>query len=69
MSEAEFHDALDPRKILAGRRTAGSARPEEVEAMLAEDEEALAANRKVLAAARAGVEAALAALEGDFSRI
>ncbi len=69
MSEAEFHDALDPRKTLAGRRTAGSARPEEVEAMLAEDEEALAANRKALAAARAGVEAALAALEGDFSRI
>ncbi|MBP3438186.1 MAG: argininosuccinate lyase [Sutterella sp.] len=34
MTEAEFRDALDPRRIVAGRRTAGSCAPSEIDAML-----------------------------------
>lgn len=68
MSEEEFHDALDPKKILANRRTAGSARPEEVEAMIEEDGKALAAFKASLAASRDAVQKALDGLETEFER-
>lgn len=66
MSEAEFRDALDPRKIVANRRTAGSAAPAEVDAMIREDREELALRRVNLAALEAKVEDALARLETEF---
>ena len=34
MTEEEFHEALDPRKIVEGRKTSGSASPQEVERMI-----------------------------------
>lgn len=68
MSEAEFRDALDPKKIVENRRTAGSARPGEVEAMIAEDEAALLALKSKLEARERQVEKALEALDADFRR-
>lgn len=67
MSEADFRDALDPRKIVANRRTKGSAAPSEVDAMIRETREAVAsvvAERKTL---EAQVEKALDDLEARFS--
>ena len=68
MSEAEFRDALDPKKIVENRRTAGSARPGEIEAMIAEDEAALLALKSKLEARERHVEKALEALDADFRR-
>lgn len=68
MSEAEFRDALDPRKIVENRRTAGSARPSEVEAMIGEEEAALLALKSKLEAREGQVEKALEALDADFHR-
>ena len=68
MSEAEFRDALDPRKIVENRRTAGSARPSEVEAMIGEDEASLLALTSKLEAREGQVEKALEALDADFRR-
>ena len=68
MSEAEFRDALDPRKIVENRRTAGSARPSEVEAMIGEEEAALLALKSKLEALEGQVEKALEALDADFRR-
>ena len=68
MSEAEFRDALDPRKIVENRRTAGSARPSEVEAMIGEEEAALLALKSKLEAREGQVEKALEALDADFRR-
>lgn len=68
MSEAEFRDALDPRKIVENRRTAGSARPGEVEAMIGEDEAALLSLKSKLEAREEQVAKALEALDADFRR-
>lgn len=68
MSEAEFRDALDPRKIVENRRTAGSARPSEVEAMIGEEEAALLALKSKFEAREGQVEKALEALDADFRR-
>ena len=68
MSEAEFRDALDPRKIVENRRTAGSARPSEVEAMIGEDEASLLELTSKLEAREGQVEKALEALDADFRR-
>lgn len=68
MSEAEFRDALDPRKIVENRRTAGSARPSEVEAMIGEEEAALLALKSKLEAREGQVEKALESLDADFRR-
>lgn len=68
MSEAEFRDALDPRKIVENRLTAGSARPSEVEAMIGEDEALLLALKSKLEAREGQVEKALEALDADFRR-
>lgn len=68
MSEAEFRDALDPRMIVENRRTAGSARPSEVEAMIGEEEAALLALKSKLEAREGQVEKALEALDADFRR-
>ncbi len=68
MSEAEFRDALDPRKIVENRRTAGSARPSEVEAMIGEEEAALLGLKSKLEAREGQVEKALEALDADFRR-
>lgn len=67
MSEAAFRDALDPRKIVANRKTAGSCAPQEVAAMLAEDREALQALRRTLADLKTKVGDSVAALDQAFS--
>ena len=67
MSEAEFHDALDPKKIVESRRTAGSAAPAEVDAMIREDREVLSVFRGRSQALRVQIDDSLAALEKDFS--
>lgn len=67
MSEAEFRDALDPRKIVANRRTAGSAAPQEVDAMIAEDRAALAGFKTTLDALDAKIAASLEALDHRFA--
>ena len=66
MSETEFKDALDPRKIIENRRTAGSAAPAEVDAMIREDRAALAQLSAVTAEAEKRTNDALAALEAEF---
>ncbi len=66
MSEAEFRDALDPRRIIAGRRTAGSAAPAEVDAMTAEAEAQLAAAVARRQEAVRRIDAAHQALEAEF---
>lgn len=67
MSEAEFRDALDPKGIVAARRTSGSASPAEVDAMLREAREELELRRERLAASVADKYAAVAALEREFA--
>jgi len=66
MSETEFKDALDPRKIIENRRTAGSAAPAEVDAMIREDRAALAKLSAVTAEVEKRTNDALAALEAEF---
>ena len=66
MSETEFRDALDPRKIIENRRTAGSAAPAEVDAMIRENRAALAQLSAVTAEAEKRTNDALAALEAEF---
>ena len=66
MSETEFKDALDPRKIIENRRTAGSAAPAEVDAMIREDRAALAQLSAVTAEVEKRTNDALAALEAEF---
>ena len=69
MTEAEFKDALDPRKIVEGRRTAGSAAPSEVDAMLGEDRELLACFKAKTREAQERIEAALEGLEEAFAKL
>lgn len=66
MSEAQFRDALDPRKIVEARRTSGSAAPAEVAAMLEEDRAQLAVFKAQTAALDEKIADSLAALEKDF---
>ncbi len=66
MSETEFRDALDPRKIIENRRTAGSAAPAEVDAMIREDRAVLARLSAVTAEAEKRTNDALAQLEAEF---
>ena len=68
MSEAEFRDALDPRKIVAARRTAGSCAPAEVDAMIVGAREALARSVEKRDGMEARVKTALDKLEADFSQ-
>lgn len=67
MTEAEFRDALDPRKIVANRKTSGSCAPAEVAAMIAEDRAKAAALRESLLAHEARVAKALETLEVRFA--
>ncbi|MDO5532467.1 lyase family protein [Sutterella sp.] len=68
MSEAEFHEALDPAKIVEARATSGSARPSEVAAMIDEDREALSRLTAAADRRRAAINAAAEKLEADFAR-
>ena len=67
MSEAEFQEALDPRKIIAGRKTAGSAAPKEVEEMLEQFSAKLAGEISQTEALRKQVGKAMDQLESAFS--
>ncbi|MDO4937975.1 MAG: lyase family protein [Sutterellaceae bacterium] len=66
MTEAEFLDALDPRKIVANRRTAGSAAPAEVNAMIEEFTEKLNNEKAQAQALVEKIDAALAKLNCQF---
>lgn len=68
MTESEFLDALDPRKIVAGRRTAGSCAPAEVEAMLREFTGLLNKEKEKTQAAEAKVDSALSELAAEFQK-
>lgn len=66
MSRQEFLDALDPKKILAARKTKGSAAPCEVEAMFAHFAGELKARKDETQALRERVSAAIEKLETAF---
>ena len=67
MTEAEFRDALDPRKIVATRRTSGSAAPAEVDRMITEARTRLTTLIHDRNNARASVETALERLNVAFA--
>ncbi len=67
MSEAEFHEALDPKSILAHRATSGSANPEEVKRMIDLALGELAALQKDTAEKRCAIDESIAALDNEFS--
>lgn len=69
MSEEEFRAALDPRSIVAARRTAGSASPAEVRKMLEADAGRLAALRAEREAEEARVAKALEDLDEAFRKL
>ena len=68
MSKEEFLDALDPRKIIANRKTKGSASPAEVDAMISGFTETLKEEQAKTGALRAKVEKAIGELEVAFSK-
>lgn len=68
MTEAEFLDALDPRKIIANRKTKGSAAPSEVEAMLSGFAAAHKEEQAKTDALRLKVEQAIDGLQSSFAR-
>lgn len=67
MSEAEFLDALDPRKIIANRKTKGSAAPDQVQAMLVEFTEKLKKEQTQTENLRKQVNEAIKDLEAKFA--
>ena len=67
MSEAEFLDALDPRKIIANRKTKGSAAPDQVQAMLVEFSEKLKKEQTQTENLRKQVDEAIKDLETKFA--
>lgn len=67
MSREEFLDALDPKKIVAARKTKGSAAPAEVEAMLARFAGDLQARKDETQALKERVAAAVEKLETAFA--
>ena len=69
MSEAEFHDALDPRKIVAGRKTSGSASPGEVERMIRLFRQELETFVRVRNEHSEKITEALEQLDRDFARL
>ena len=66
MTEEEFRDALNPVKILENRRTAGSARPSEVDAMIAEARQKAAALQQQTLGVEQKIQTALADLQAEF---
>lgn len=69
MSEEEFRAALDPRSIVAARRTAGSASPAEVRKMLEADAGRLATLRAERVTEEARVAKALEDLDEAFRKL
>ena len=67
MSEAEFLDALDPRKIIANRKTKGSAAHDQVQAMLVEFTEKLKKEQTQTENLRKQVDEAIKDLEAKFA--
>ncbi len=69
MTEAEFRDALDPRKIVAARRTLGSASPVEVDRMIHDAHARLDAFIHDQKQAREDIETALERLNVEFNKL
>lgn len=67
MCEAEFLDALDPRKIIANRKTKGSAAPSEVEFMLNDFRAKLQSERNKTDGLRKQVNEAISGLQSAFA--
>ena len=68
MTEAEFLDALDPRKIIANRKTIGSASPFEVDAMRSSFAARLKEETAKTNALRLKVEMAIDNLQREFAQ-
>ncbi len=66
MTEAEFLDCLDPVKIIAERRTVGSANPSEVQAMIGDFTEELNSYKTISQAQATKIDKALEKLEDQF---
>lgn len=69
MTEEEFRDALNPKKIVAGRRTLGSASPTEVDRMIAEACSRLYTFINDRKNASATIQTALTRLDAAFSEL
>ena len=67
MSEAEFLDALDPRKIISNRKTKGSAAPSEVEFMLNDFRAKLQSEKNKTDDLRKQVNEAISGLQSAFA--
>ncbi len=67
MTEEEFKDALDPKKIVANRKTLGAAQPESLDRMLAARDQLNAAAHSWNEQAEDRINKALAALETEFN--
>lgn len=68
MSEEEFKLCLDPRKIVANRKTEGGPQPESLEALLAAREEGNRAAQAWASAKQQAIDEALLALENEFAK-
>ena len=67
MTEEEFKNALDPKRIVANRKTIGAAQPESLDRMLAERDRQNAAAHEWDAQKEERIESALLALEAEFN--
>ena len=66
MSEEEFKASLDPRQIIARRKTEGSANPEEVAKMIAELTSEMAILKEDTMMKAAKIDQAMADLDSQF---
>jgi argininosuccinate lyase len=69
LSEGEFADALDPRRIIATRTGRGGPQPGEVDRMLSEANQAVGAHRQWLSERRSAALQARAGLEEAFRNL
>lgn len=69
MSEEEFKQTLDPRKIVENRRTAGGPQPAELEKALTAMEKSIAAQRDWVKARREHIDSSLQKLDADFKKL
>ncbi len=69
MTEGEFHEALDPRKIVEDRKTSGSAAPQEVDRMIGRFREKADALGRMREERAEAVDEALDRLDREFLRL
>lgn len=69
LSEAEFKDTLDPRKIINNRASAGGPQQSEMKRMIAAAEQDLAMQRRWIDEKRGAIQSALDKLDQDFETL